>query len=995
MRRAVLILASMAALVALAAFGPFGASDPGYLVRGYFDNGGFIVTGEQVRIAGATVGTVDAVDVSMPGEAVHADGKPDPGKAVVVMKITDPGFQDFRRDASCIIRPQSLLGEKYIDCTPTAAARPGSPAPPPLTVIADGKPGAGQRFLPLENNGKQVDLDIVQNIFRLPYAQRFRLILNDLGAGLAARGSDLEAIVRRADPALRETDQVLAILAQQNHALAKLASDSETVLAPLARERAHVSGFIANAGVTAAATAERGAALQAGLQRFPRFLSQLRSTMVALHGFSDQAQPVFADLGAAAPSLTRVTKLLAPFSSAGETALTSLGDAASKSTGNLVAADSVVKDLRDLSRLSAQPSSDLQHLLGSLRKTGGFKRLLSFIYFGAGSVNGFDQYGHFLRSELVSSNCVDYDIAPFSGCGANFTFSGKAKSKSITGKPEAAPAERQAMRPGSAQQRPARSARRHRRGAGSPPADFPDRRPPARSARPRRPAGSAPAPGAARRRPPPAQPTRAEPPGPGRAEGGRQVRSRRSAFSTFASSPVLVGAITSLIAAVAVFLAYNANNGLPFVKTYRLSVQVSDAQSLVPGNEVRIAGVRVGAVESVEPVQEPSGAVHAKLDLKLEGQVDPLPVDSTVIVRAKSALGLKYLEIVKGSSSKGYAAGSTVPLSAAHPEPVDIDQLLNTFDTPTRIAIQENLTEFGTALGGRGVDLNQAIGELRPLLVRLQPVAANLSSPRTELAGFFRALEATAAEVAPVAETQAHLFVALDSTFGALAGVARPFIQETISETPPTLDVANRALPVITPFLNDSAALFADLQPGAEALRTSAPTIADALAKGVPALEQSPQLNVQLPPTAQSLADFSADAGVRAGIDEPDQKTNDDPGAAAELRHPGADGLQLRDAAVPKRGQRAQPRRRHRDLAALHSLRHAAGRQQRGLGGECACQRRRGGPGQLPPHQPLPEHRLARPAARVRGRQRELHRRPAGDRQRARQPGHATQGQLP
>jgi virulence factor Mce-like protein len=349
---------------------------------------------------------------------------------------------------------------------------------------------------------------------------------------------------------------------------------------------------------------------------------------------------------------------------------------------------------------------------------------------------------------------------------------------------------------------------------------------------------------------------------------------RRGAYSTFASSPVLVGSITTLIAVVAVFLAYNANHGLPFVKTYRLAVQVPDAQSLVPGNEVRLAGVRVGDIESIEPVQDPGGAVHAKLDVKLEGQVDPLPVDSTVIVRAKSALGLKYLEIVRGSSSRGFAAGSTMPLNAAHPEPVDIDQLLNTFDTPTRIAIQENLNEFGTALGGRGVDLNEAIGELRPLLVRLQPVAANLSSPRTELGRFFRALEATAAEVAPVAETQAQLFVALDSTFGALAGVARPFIQETISETPPTLDVANQALPVITSFLNDSTVLFADLQPGVEALRTSAPTIADALAKGVPALLRSPQLNEQLPPTAQSLADFSANSGVRAGIDRL-QRTNE------------------------------------------------------------------------------------------------------------------------
>jgi virulence factor Mce-like protein len=346
------------------------------------------------------------------------------------------------------------------------------------------------------------------------------------------------------------------------------------------------------------------------------------------------------------------------------------------------------------------------------------------------------------------------------------------------------------------------------------------------------------------------------------------VRGKRSGvFATFASSPVLVGAITSLIAAVAVFLAYNANNGLPFVKTYRITAQVPDAASLVPGNEVRIAGVRIGAIESIEPVQDEDGTVHAKIDLKLEGQVDPLPKDSTVIVRAKSALGLKYLELVQGTSKEGYGPGAVMPLSAAHPEPVDIDQLLNTFDPPTRLAIRQNLNEFGTALGGRGVDLNQAIGELRPLVVRLQPVMANLSSPRTALGGFFRALEATAAEVAPAAETQAQLFVALDATFGALAGVARPFIQETISETPPTLDVANQALPVITPFLDDSAALFADLQPGAEALRTSSPVLARALAKGVPALRRSPQLNAQIPPTAQSLADFSANSGVRAGID--------------------------------------------------------------------------------------------------------------------------------
>ena len=170
------------------------------------------------------------------------------------------------------------------------------------------------------------------------------------------------------------------------------------------------------------------------------------------------------------------------------------------------------------------------------------------------------------------------------------------------------------------------------------------------------------------------------------------------------------------------------------------------------------------------------------------------------------------------------------------------------------------------ALGGRGPDLNQALAGLPSLLRTLQPVMHNLASPKTDLAGFFRALEATAAEVAPVAETQAHLFVVLDTTFQALASVSRPFIQETITETPPTLDAANQALPVITPFLNDSATLFAALRPGVDTLKTSAPILAEALARGIPALRSTPALNAQIPPTAQSLANLTLNKPARNGI---------------------------------------------------------------------------------------------------------------------------------
>ena len=333
-----------------------------------------------------------------------------------------------------------------------------------------------------------------------------------------------------------------------------------------------------------------------------------------------------------------------------------------------------------------------------------------------------------------------------------------------------------------------------------------------------------------------------------------------------ASSPVMVGAITTLIVILAVFLAYNANNGLPFVPSYRVSAQVPNAETLVPGNDVRIGGVRVGFVESVEPIQHPDGSVSAKLDLKLDKDAEPIPRDSSVIVRARSALGLKYLEIDKGRSRRGYPEGSTLPLSAAHPQPVEIDQLLDTFNGPTRVAIRQNLVAFGDALAGRGPDLNAALGQLPPLLRRLEPVARNLAAPQTGLDRFIRALAASAAEAAPVAETQARLFVSLDSTFAALASVSRPFIQETISETPPTLEVVTRTSPRIRSFLAHSAALFADLKPGVDALRRNAPQLASALNTGARVLPDAPELNRQLPPTARSLYRFSQDTGVQAGV---------------------------------------------------------------------------------------------------------------------------------
>jgi ABC-type transporter Mla subunit MlaD len=271
-------------------------------------------------------------------------------------------------------------------------------------------------------------------------------------------------------------------------------------------------------------------------------------------------------------------------------------------------------------------------------------------------------------------------------------------------------------------------------------------------------------------------------------------------------------------------------------------------------------------VSKITAVPNRNGQPSAVVDMKLDKDLEPLPVDTTLIVRSKSALGLKYVELAPGSARAGLKAGSTLPLRDARPLPVEIDQVLNTFDARTRRGAQRLLNGLGTGLAGRGTGLNTAIEDLRPLLRDLQPVAANLAAPQTRLDRFVRSLGRAAAEVAPVAEEQAALFSNLDTTFTALASVARPFIQDTISQSPPTLDVGIHDFPLQRPFLRNSAALFRELRPGVRTLPSSAPVLADALEFGTKTLPKTPPFNRRLANVFDALARTAEDPLVDRGL---------------------------------------------------------------------------------------------------------------------------------
>jgi virulence factor Mce-like protein len=343
------------------------------------------------------------------------------------------------------------------------------------------------------------------------------------------------------------------------------------------------------------------------------------------------------------------------------------------------------------------------------------------------------------------------------------------------------------------------------------------------------------------------------------------VRPRRPGFASLAGNPALVGAITVMATVVAVFLAYNANAGLPFTPVYELDAVVPNASGLIRGNEVRIGGTRVGLLGSVDPVARADGSVGARLHLKLVRSVKPLPADSRIRIRPRSPLGLKYIEITRGSSAKGLAEGASIPLARRAPQPVEVDDFFGIFNPPTRVAARTNLNEFGTALAGRGTELNSALAGLEPVVQHLEPVMRNLLRPQSHFVRLFPALARAAREVAPVAGSQAALVTALDSTFGALARVTGP-IQQSIALGPAALDAATSDLPATQPFLKDGAELFRRLRPGFDSLARASVDLAPALAKAQPSLRGTPALSVRLGHTFEALDALAADARVEPGL---------------------------------------------------------------------------------------------------------------------------------
>ncbi len=412
MRRLAVISVTVLVLAGAAALGAAGGERSGEPYRAVFDNAFGLTEGGDLKIAGVRAGQTTGFKVT----------RERPHKAVVEFEITEPGVGELREDARCEIRPQSLIGEYFVDCQPGSSE----------TKLAEGG------TIGVTHTSSTIPVDLVNNILRRPYRERLRLIIAELGTGLAGRSEDLSAVLRRAHPGLRETSRTLRILANQTRTIQKFIVDAQVVTEQLENRKADIARWVDEAGQTAQITASRREELKRNFRLLPGFLDELRPYMAQLGNVADEQIPTLADLQAAAPELDRFLARLGPFSDASRPAFRGLGDASVDGLRAFRASRKEVDELRALARDVPGLAKPLRQLLQTLddRKravepdprakatappapdktqiagTGGFtgmEALWDYFYWQSLAINGRDDVGHVLKIiGIEDPECTPY-----------------------------------------------------------------------------------------------------------------------------------------------------------------------------------------------------------------------------------------------------------------------------------------------------------------------------------------------------------------------------------------------------------------------------------------------------------------------------------------------------------------------------------------------------------------------------------------------------------
>jgi ABC-type transporter Mla subunit MlaD len=413
-RRIALILVALVAagtFVVLAAGAGSGSSGSTYYAE--LDNAFGLVKGGDMKVAGVRAGKITDLILCTTNEKKCPAADRGSNRALVGFSITQNGFGSMRTDTFCQSRPQSLIGEYYIDCQPGSARQ----------VLKGGS------TIPVSRTASTISPDLLGDVLRDPYRQRLSIILGELGAAAAGNGQNLNDAIRRAVPALRETDNVLAILAKQNHILADLATQGDIVLHDLAGNRRDVQRWITASRGAAVDSAARKAAIEAGFAKLPGFLEQLRPAMAALGQVADTNTPALRNLNASAGQLKLLFNNLGPFATASTPSFAALGkasvtgdQAAKAATGTVQQLNAFALGTPELAQnlsiilqhlddpqfgLTRDPRAVAQHPLTHSNTYTGLESLLQYVFDQTADTNYFTADGHLLGLSVFSSPTCD------------------------------------------------------------------------------------------------------------------------------------------------------------------------------------------------------------------------------------------------------------------------------------------------------------------------------------------------------------------------------------------------------------------------------------------------------------------------------------------------------------------------------------------------------------------------------------------------------------
>ncbi|MFZ0973541.1 MAG: MlaD family protein [Solirubrobacteraceae bacterium] len=292
---------------------------------------------------------------------------------------------------------------------------------------------------------------------------------------------------------------------------------------------------------------------------------------------------------------------------------------------------------------------------------------------------------------------------------------------------------------------------------------------------------------------------------------------------------------------------------------YEISAEFDQAENLGSQADVRISGVNVGKVIGVG-LDRRTGLTRAVMEI--DPQFVPRPADTRAILRQKTLLGETYVELSPGSpTGPKLADGATLPKGQIAPT-VQLDQILSTFDPATRQAFETWMQQQGTALTGRGQDLNAALAELYPFATNVDSVLAVLNRDSAATSTLLNDGGQVLAAVTRSPTALQQLVNNANTTFSATAAQAAA-LAATIKAFPPflkatktTIDRVARFSVTTKPLVDELRPAAVQLSPALESLAVLAPKLNSLLVNigplttaskaGVPAVDDFLNDSVQL-----------------------------------------------------------------------------------------------------------------------------------------------------